>query len=214
MTYIGIDFSLNSPGVCVQLPNGNYQFISFFNFGNRIWGSHKTPKSFKLHEELSESDTIITIPYYRNITSDDFVQKEREKLDDGKSIAELISNFLDSLYGTQNVKVALEGFSYGSKGNSFIDIVQYNTFLRSKLIETYTSDNIYIMQPKHVKKHAGNGNANKHLMVSAFQNNVLNDKDLVKTKFWKWLSKQNFNDKIPSPVSDLVDSYFILNCIK
>lgn len=214
MTYIGIDFSLNSPGICVQLPNGKYQFISFFNFGNRIWGSHKTPKSFKVHKELSESDTIIAIPYYRNITSDDFVQKEREKLDDGKSIAELISNFLDSLYGTQNVKVALEGFSYGSKGNSFIDIVQYNTFLRSKLIETYTSDNIYIMQPKHVKKHAGNGNANKHLMVSAFQNNVLNDKDLVKTKFWKWLSKQNFNDKIPSPVSDLVDSYFILNCIK
>ena len=46
------------------------------------------------------------------------------------NIAELIGNVLVTVAGTSNVKVGLEGFSYGSKGNSFIDMIQYNTFLR------------------------------------------------------------------------------------
>jgi hypothetical protein len=214
MVYIGIDFSLNSPGVCVKEHNGKYHFISFFNFGNRIWGEKKTPKAFQVHEDLANTDTIIAIPYYRNIIESDFMKREREKLIDGKNIADLIINFLGTLYGTINTKIALEGFSYGSKGNSFIDIVQYNTFLRSMLLDAYGADNIYIMQPKHVKKLAGHGNANKHIMVKAFQDNVLNDKDLVKTKFWKWIKEKDFSEKIPAPISDLVDSYFVLNCIK
>ena len=51
-----------------------------------------------------------------------------------QNIADLISNILITLYGTENHKIALEGFSYGSKGNSFIDIVQYNTFLRNEIV--------------------------------------------------------------------------------
>ena len=163
MIYTGIDFSLNSPGTCTQDHKGKYTFITFFNYGNRIWDEEgrKIPKAFSVHKELMDNKTILGFPYYRQVKDKDFLLREREKLTDGQNIAELISNILMTLYGTDSHKIALEGFSYGSKGNSFIDIVQYNTFLRNEIVNAWGVKNISIYQPSHVKKLAGKGNANK-----------------------------------------------------
>jgi hypothetical protein len=216
LIYSGIDFSLNSPGTCTQDHKGKYTFITFFNYGNRIWDEEgrKIPKSFSVHKELMDDKTILGFPYYRQVKDKDFLLREREKLTDGQNIADLISNILITLYGTENHKIALEGFSYGSKGNSFIDIVQYNTFLRNEIVNSWGVENISIYQPSHVKKLAGKGNANKHYMVKAFQDDVFNDKDLRKTKLWKWTQGKDFTEKIPKPIDDLVDAYFILNANK
>ena len=216
MIYTGIDFSLNSPGTCTQDNKGKYTFITFFNYGNRIWddGIRKIPKSFSVHKELMDDKTILGFPYYRHVQDKDFLRREREKLTDGQNIADLISNILITLYGTEDHKIALEGFSYGSKGNSFIDIVQYNTFLRNEIVNSWGVENISIYQPSHVKKLAGKGNANKHYMVKAFQDDVYNDKDLRNTNLWKWIQDKDFSEKIPKPIDDLVDAYFILNANK
>lgn len=216
MIYTGIDFSLNSPGTCTQDHKGNYTFITFFNYGNRIWDEEgrKIPKAFSIHKELMDNKTILGFPYYRQVKDKDFLLREREKLIDGQNISQLISNLLITLYGTENHKIALEGFSYGSKGNSFIDIVQYNTFLRNEIVNAWGVESISIYQPSHVKKSAGKGNANKHYMVKAFQDDVFNDKDLRKTKLWKWTQGKDFSEKIPKPIDDLVDAYFILNANK
>lgn len=212
MIRIGIDFSLNSPATCIRNSKGDYIFISFFNFGDRIWDDiKKMPKAFQVHQELIESETILGFPYYRDVKADSFLIREREKLEDCKSIANLIVNALVSFFGVSNTHVSLEGFSYGSTGNSFIDIVQYNSFLRSLLLDAYGSSNISILQPSHVKKTAGKGNANKHYMIKAFQDDVFNDKDLRNTKLWKYVQGKDFSTKIPKPLDDLVDSYFILN---
>lgn len=211
MIRIGIDFSLNSPAVCVKQDNGNYIFISYFNFGDRVWSdTAKMPKAFQLHKDFIDNETILGFPYYRNFTTTNFIEREREKLEDCRSIAQLITNSLVNFFGTDDIKISLEGFSYGSTGNSFIDIVQYNSFLRSSLLETYGSANISIFQPSHVKKLAGKGNANKHFMIKAFQDDVLNDKDLRNTKLWKYVQGKDFSEKIPKPLDDLVDAYFIL----
>ncbi len=216
MIYTGIDFSLNSPGTCTQDHKGKYTFITFFNYGNRIWDEEgrKIPKAFSVHKELMDNKTILGFPYYRQVKDKDFLLREREKLTDGQNIAELISNILITLYGTDSHKIALEGFSYGSKGNSFIDIVQYNTFLRNEIVNAWGVKNISIYQPSHVKKLAGKGNANKHYMVKAFQDDVFNDKNLRKTDLWKWTQDKDFTEKIPKPIDDLVDAYFILNANK
>jgi hypothetical protein len=213
MVYVGIDFSLNSPGVCIQNSNGEYTFISFFNFGDRELDAKKIPKVYEMHRDLSLDCTIIAIPYNRQVGSKDFMDREREKLVDGKKIAELIISYIIKIAGTTNVKIALEGFSYGSTGNSFIDIVQYNTFLRSRLLNEFGADSIYIVQPSHVKKLAGKGNANKHFMAKAFQEDVLNDLQLRKTKLWNWSKEKDFSEKIPLPISDLIDSYFVLKTL-
>lgn len=216
MIYTGIDFSLNSPGICIQGHDGAYKFLTFFNYGNRIWeeSNKKVPKAFQVHKELIDNKTILGFPYYRHVKSKDFLPREREKMTDGKAIAELITDVLVMLYGSNNHRIALEGFSYGSKGNSFIDIVQYNTFLRNNIVDSFGVDKISVFQPSHVKKLAGKGNANKHYMVKAFQDDVLGDKDLRKTKLWKWTQGKDFSEKIPKPIDDLVDAYFILNANK
>jgi len=216
LIYTGIDFSLNSPGTCTQDKKGNYTFITFFNYGNRIWDEEgrRIPKAFSFHKELMDAKTILGFPYYRQVKDKDFLLREREKLTDGQNIADLISNILITLYGTDDHKIALEGFSYGSKGNSFIDIVQYNTFLRNEIVNSWGVENISIYQPSHVKKLAGKGNANKHYMVKAFQDDVLGDKNLRKTDLWKWTQGKDFSEKIPKPIDDLVDAYFILNANK
>ena len=91
-----------------------------------------------------DDKSILGFPYYRQVKDKDFLLREREKLTDGQNIADLISNILITLFGTQNHKIALEGFSYGSKGNSFIDIVQYNTFLRNEIVNAWGVENISI----------------------------------------------------------------------
>jgi hypothetical protein len=214
MIYIGIDFSLNSPGVCIKRESGEYQFITFFNYGNRVWGE-KTPKAFQIHKELIDDNIIGGIPYSRVVDNKDFIEKERQKIQDADSLSELIINILvlactDDACGKPEIKICLEGFSYGSKGNSFIDIILYNSLLRKKLKDCFGVDNIYIYQPSAVKKLAGKGNANKHYMVDAFQKNVLQDVDLAKSKFWEWCKDKDYSKTIPKPIDDLIDSYFIL----
>ena len=216
MIHVGIDFSLNSPGICIQDHKNNYHFLSFFNYGKRIWDEEgiRIPKAFTVHKELSDLDALSCFAYNREVTSKEFLYRERQKLNDAENISSLITDIMITLHGTENVKIALEGFSYGSKGNSFIDIIQYNTFLRSKLNKLYGNENISVYQPSHVKKSAGKGNANKHYMIKAFQDDVLDDKDLRKTKIWKWVQGKDYSMKIPKPLDDLVDSYFILNANK
>ena len=216
MTYIGIDFSLNSPGICIQDNQDKYHFLSFFNYGKRIWDEEgiRIPKAFWVHKELSDDDALSCFAYNREVQSKEFLYREREKLNDANNIAELISDVLVTVAGTSNVKVGLEGFSYGSKGNSFIDIIQYNTFLRKALLDNYGNENISVFQPSHVKKLAGKGNGNKHYMIKAFQDDVLDDKNLRRTKLWKYVQGKDYSVKIPKPLDDLVDSYFILNANK
>jgi len=206
MTHIGIDFSLNSPGVCI-LDEDGYHFISFFNYGGRSL-QKKILKAFTLHFDLDESDTIISLLYNRQVKSKDFLLREREKMRDAKLLSELICGNLRK-WG-YNTEIYLEGFSYGSKGNSFIDIIQYNSFLRKDLLTLWGKDKISVFQPSHVKKTAGKGNANKHYMVKAFQENVLADKQLEKTKLWKYVQGKDYSEKIPKPLDDLIDAYFIV----
>ena len=97
---------------------------------------------------------------------------------------------------------------------SDIKSVQYNTFLRKELIDKYSIENLSVFQPSHVKKLAGKGNANKHYMAKAFQDDVLNDKNLRSTKLWKWVQGKDFSTKIPKPIDDIVDAYFILKALK
>jgi hypothetical protein len=216
MIRIGIDFSLNSPGACVETNDGQYHFITFFNYGNRIWDDEgrKIPKAFSVHKELIDSNALLGFPYNREVTSKEFLPRERQKLEGAGNISSLMVGIFSTLFEGDKVAVGLEGFSYGSKGNSFIDIIQYNTFLRKALIDKYSIENLSVYQPSHVKKLAGKGNANKHYMAEAFQNDVLNDKSLRSTKLWKWCQGKDFRTKIPKPIDDIVDAYFILKALK
>ena len=207
MTHIGIDFSINSPGICIKDSEG-YHFLSFFNYGGRPLDK-KILKAFKLHFELNESRVIKSHLYNRGVKSKEFLYREREKMEDAGNLSKLICEKITE-WDMKDAEIFLEGFSYGSKGNSFIDIIQYNSFLRKDLVFLYGKDNISIYQPSQVKKTAGKGNGNKHFMVKAFQDNVLDDDLLIKTELWNWMKGKDYSEKIPKPLDDMCDAYFIL----
>ena len=110
MIHIGIDFSLNSPGACVETADGKYHFITFFNYWNRIWDEEgrKIPKAFSVHKELMDDDAILGFPYNRQVTSKEFLPRERQKLEDAGNISSLMVNIFSTLFDGDNVNVALE----------------------------------------------------------------------------------------------------------
>lgn len=212
MINIGIDFSLNSPGMCIRDENGEIKFVSFYNDEGRD-PDKPILKAHAHHHRYHEEGIIESYPYDRGKKSKDFLIRERQKIEDAALIADLIIEYITENYSYDDINIGLEGFSYGSKGNSFIDMVQYNSFLRRTLYDHLGKDSIFVFQPSHVKKNAGKGNANKHKMVEYFQDDVFNDSELRKTGFWKDLKGKDYSKKIPKPIDDLVDSYFIMKSL-
>lgn len=204
----GIDFSLNSPAICIKTID-KLKWISLYNLDRDP--AKPTLKAFRLHEDLTATGAIATVRYARQVSAKEFLLSERKKMTDAESISSLIISHLTANSISQ---VALEGFSYGSKGNSFIDMVVYNSFLRQKLVKTYGISNFYVFQPSAVKKLAGKGNGNKSYMFTAFKNNVLQDPLLTESLLWQWCSDKEFGDKIPKPIDDCIDAYFIMKMLE
>lgn len=220
---IGIDFSLNSPAITIKYKESEkwkYRFCSFFNSGGKDWRI-KELKSFKNHKFIGndiKNCDIYMLDYTRDITADDYTEKESQKIEDAQKLSQLIVNYIKAFVNEnnlepKNIKIGIEGFSYGSKGSAYNDLIMYNSFLRKELLSLTTANNIFVFSPKHAKKLAGNGNADKEYMIKAFIENKLNDSLIKNTYLYKYCS-ENLDISNLKPVDDLVDSYFILNCIK
>lgn len=211
MTTIGIDFSLISPSVCIYNPDSGYRFISFFDDYGKDWRKSKS-KKFHYHQELCEIMDLI--PYTRTIDKTDYRTEQSSKMKSAKQIAELIVNTLKNIVTDTDVKIGIEGFSYGSISSSTLDLALYNSFLRIKLLETFGDESITVIAPSEGKKTLfGKGNAVKEQMIESFIENKLDDKDLIKTPLWNYCKSNNLDYNNVKPVDDLVDSYAILKSI-
>lgn len=207
MTPAGIDFSLNSPAICIQTRTG-LSWISLYHLDRDP--ALPTLKAFKLHEELTGLKAITAVRYARQVSSKGFLERERQKMMDAEKLAHLIT---DQLQSHKVSSVAIEGFSYGSKGNSFIDMVVYNAFLRQTMIKRFGIENFHVFTPSAVKKLAGKGNCNKLYMFEAFKRDQLNDPDLRDSILWQWSQDKEFSREVPKPLDDLIDSYFVMRSL-
>ena len=202
MNYIAIDFSINSTAICVQ----NHQELKWFNFVSNL---DLNKKAFACHKELVELG-INVIGYERNKPKDlDYTSEQIFKLNNANYLSYTIINTL-APYINEDTKWAIEGYSYGSRGNAFIDLITYNTMLKGKIMRVSKSD-IHVYAPKTVKKSfSGNGNAGKPMMVEAFNSR----EDLVNDPLKKYVNSRSFGDNIPKPIDDLVDAFAILEYLK
>lgn len=97
-----------------------------------------------------------------------------------------------------NVNVFVEGYSMGSKGLIF-NLAENCGLLKHKVFKKQMG--LHVVAPTAVKKFAtGKGNADKNKMYEAFLQEAGNP------ELNKLLST---SDKVGSPVSDIVDAYFI-----
>lgn len=102
-----------------------------------------------------------------------------------------------------NVKtVYMEGYAYAASGNTYT-IGEATGILKYKLWKK--GIDLTIMQPSEIKKIAtGKGNANKELMLEFF------GQECCGFSIFTAIGEQDYsNGKIPSPITDIVDSYFI-----
>jgi hypothetical protein len=198
---VGIDFSINSTALTIK---GEKSFLIFSfvpNYDSKL-------KGFKYHKELEDNKLVVIESYNKDKSSKDSVEDQRIKLKNADDLSNQILSVFD-LTGIVPTEIRIEGFSYGSKGNSFIDLITYNTFLKVKLIQRF-GHIIKVVPPKTLKKaYTGNGNASKCDMMRYFVNNT--DSKLKKTIVEFGFMKEEGEFNIPKPFDDLIDSVALVS---
>lgn len=207
---IGIDFSINSPAITIKHDN-TYKFISFYNSFGKSFEDKKLVKNLEIPNTLRNLEDLEIILYNRVKRTKDYQKDQLNSIIDAENLSTVIINELDK-YTNHKLIIGLEGFSFASKGNSAIDLIMYNSFLRKELLKL--TKELYIFSPSEIKKIVAKGNANKLEMVKCFYDNTLDDGILSCSPFFNWAT-ENKNlcinkEIIPKPIDDLVDSYFIL----
>ena len=129
MNLVAIDFSITSTAVCVSTP----EKIHWFNFASNL---DLNKKAFKVHKDLEDLGLNI-IGYERNKPKDlTYTQEQSFKINNANQLSYSIINAI-APYINEDTLFGIEGYSYGSKGNSFIDLITYNTFLKSKILRNH-----------------------------------------------------------------------------
>ena len=171
-TIVGIDYSLTSPAVCIN-NEGEYMFYYLTSKKKYIGQMANNIIGF----EHQEYDTPI---------------KRFSQISDWA-----INTFNRLTYDLKNLKVFIEGYSFGSKGQAIFQIAENCGILKYRLQQLNLSYDTVV--PSVVKKGAtGKGNADKDMMYEAFLKETNID-----------LKKIFDTDKVGNPISDIADSYFI-----
>lgn len=191
MIYAGIDYSMSSPSICVWDSSKPLNFMNckVYNFAN--WSYSKN---------LQGSHNNISI-----IKQPSFDCNEERFLN--------IGNWAKAVLLQEKVeKVSLEGYSYGSKGNTF-EIGENTGVLKQQLF--FLKIPFIVLAPTDIKKKAtGNGSAGKSLMYESFLNEegIFVEDIIPYDKFGdsKMLVKKKETPWELKPVDDIIDSYFIM----
>ena len=125
---------------------------------------------------------------------------------------DIINLVLQNSFDGDGFTIAFEGTSYGSKmgTNNMIDMAAGAAILKLKLLKTLSPEDILTVAPTTIKKFAGKGNMNKLQLFEAYQKNVNEDQILAKSPLWKIVKDLEIGKKIPKPLDDLVDAYFLV----
>lgn len=211
MNFITIDFSLNSPGICI-FSEDKYHFIGYLKPGTG------TKKEQKMQEELNLLDDV-QITYQPDWTNNEnYSKSEMIKIQRHMKTADDIINFIIDITGTKNnYVVAFEGSSYGSSAgtNNIIDMAAGAAILKMEMMSRLEVLDMMTIAPSTIKKHAGNGRLKKDQLWLKFLENTLNDSSLENSSLLGFCQKEIGEvKKVPKPMDDLVDAYFLNHLAK
>lgn len=207
MTVVSIDFSILYPGICICKDFKEFKWLSITN--TKIKKSDQVNLDYLVKNypsiKIEKTQTVRkTYPEY-HIT-------ERTKLINYQDlISKIISNILLEISDNEII-VVIEGISFGSKGNSLVDISQSTGMLKHELLTKIlknNTDRFFIFSPSELKNSIGcKGNANKMDIFNQFKNDPIIP-ELKNSDLFKAINKEKWminGDKIISPVIDMIDS--------
>ena len=182
----GIDYSLTSPAICVyKEEDGGY-----FDFDRCVF--HYLSNTEK-QQQLAAGTGL------KNLRAAPYPEWSSEE--------ERHEKLATWAYNSDQCceKVFLEGYAFATSAQAGVRSIAENTgLLKHKMWKNKITFKTY--PPTVIKKFATDkGNANKEMMYSAFVDELLTPTDLKERLTPK-------AKKITSPISDIVDSYFIAKC--
>jgi hypothetical protein len=214
MNLVGIDFSINSPSFCC------------FKDNKYVWGSltrsDRTQESLRKNSKkpfsvLGDLESFKFIFLDKKELPSDYSERERMKIE---YFLEIVDNLWDSIcveMGDEPFKVAMEGLSFSSNGNSLVDIAMATALLRERIIKGIGVDNFHVFSPTSIKKFAVKGNAKKDELYTALidfkeEGNNLNElSQILDGNKEEWITPKKVVNK---PVDDIVDATWILLFLK
>lgn len=209
MNYIGIDFSLSSPAFCVF--DGKKYFWGSLTRSNRT--STSLRKSKDKPYAILDGDPDVDLFYLtKDEMPEEYSARERIKIDMFQDVVDIFWYHIEP-HLTNNTKVAIEGLSFSSNGNSLIDISMATALMRKKIVDSVGSENFYVFPPTGIKKFAGKGNFKKDDMYKSLVErgnqiggNFLEFTEILSINSDSWITKSG---NVNKPIDDLVDASWI-----
>jgi hypothetical protein len=208
MTIVSIDFSILYPGICICRDFKEFKWFSVVNTKLR-----KVDKENLEHLVIKYPNLLLDQTSTVRKTHPEYHITERTKLVNYQDLIErIITNILREV-GDDQVIVAIEGISFGSKGNSLVDISQSTGILKHSLLTRVLkgdADKLFVFSPSELKNAiACKGNANKMDIFNKFKEDPIIE-SVKESDLYKAVSQEKWivqGDKIVSPIIDMVDSF-------
>jgi Holliday junction resolvasome RuvABC endonuclease subunit len=209
MTIISIDFSILYPGICICKDFKEFQWISVIN-------TKITKKDLKNFEDLQLKYPKLKILFTetKREKSEQYHVTERTKLTNYLELTDVLVQAIKSEVPTSDdLIVSIEGISFGSSGNSLVDISQATGILKNKLVTDLLdgkTDRFFVFSPSELKNAIGcKGNANKLDIYSKFKSDPIIE-SVKDSQLHKAINSEDWilnGEKIISPIIDMIDSY-------
>ena len=167
MTIIGFDFSINFPAACISHDFKTFKWVAVTNT--------KLSKSYLHFLEginLEFPDIHIVNLGEKNNKGASYSDTERKKLQNQLLLVNTLIDTVLTKVSQKPIVVGIEGFAYGAKGNSLVDIVQTTGILKKTITDRLLDNNLaglFIFSPSELKNAiSAKGNANKFEVFNKF----------------------------------------------
>ncbi len=209
MTIISIDFSILYPGVCICRDFKDFKWIAVVNTKVR----KKDEDHFDWINANYPNIKILKTQSKRK-KDEQYHVTERIKLDNYLELINvLIGEIKEEVKDDPELIVCLEGISFGSSGNSLVDISQSTGVLKHQIVTQIlnnSTDRFFIFSPSELKNAINcKGNANKQDILAKFKSDPIIE-SVKKSDLFTLLHKEDWvieGDKILSPIIDMTDAY-------
>lgn len=194
--YVGIDPSINSTGITINIWEDNSLFTEVFYI-------IKPNKLTRKEQKVTEDDDLKAVIYstYEKIDTKDADDSHKLELIKTKNLLNIVNviSHIITVYSKHcdKIYVGMEGLSYGSSARtrSIYELAGLNYLIRNELMTKHMCK-LYILPPTEVKKFAtGIGNCSKDAVINVF------------SSIFPHLLK------IPK-IDDIADSWFICNYVR
>lgn len=209
MTIVSIDFSILYPGVCICRDFRDFKWLAVVN---TKLGKKESDQLDWIEANYPNLKLLKTLSKRKK--DEQYHITERIKLQNYLEATELLVNaIVEEVKNDQELIVVLEGISFGSSGNSLVDISQATGILKYQLVEKLLNKNIerfFVFSPSELKNAIGcKGNANKQDILAKFKTDPIIE-SVKKSDLFRlvngvdWIEREG---KIISPIIDMIDSY-------